>query len=196
MTRFGYVMTAYFATMATVITALIHPAPRLIWNASASVPVGLYRMQPVRTPNVGDLVAVAPPKWLAGYLAERHYLPLGTPLLKHVAAIAGQRVCRTGVRITVDGRHLGNAQPRDRSGRALPVWQGCRRVPRGAVFLMNHKVPDSFDGRYFGLLPAATIIGDLTPLWIPAGDGDAPTAARPGADPSPNHPARTTQQGA
>ncbi|MFA5964989.1 MAG: S26 family signal peptidase [Sphingomonas sp.] len=166
MTRFGYVMVAYFATMATIVTAFVHPSPRLIWNASASVPVGLYRMRPVLAPKVGDLVAVLPPKALAGFLAERHYLPRGVPMLKHVAGVSGQRVCRIGARITVDGKHLGDARKQDHLGRGLPVWTGCRVLTPGDVFLMNPDVPDSFDGRYFGPLPATTITGRLTPLWI------------------------------
>lgn len=166
MTRFGYVMVAYFATMATTVTAFIHPSPRLVWNASASVPIGLYRMRPMSPPKVGDLVAVMPPKALADFLAERQYLPRGVPMLKHVAAIAGQRVCRIGDRITVDGKHLGGARKQDHLGRALPVWRGCRVLARGDVFLMNPEVRDSLDGRYFGPLPAATVAGRLTPLWI------------------------------
>lgn len=166
MTRFGYVMVAYFATMATIVTAFIHPSPRLIWNASASVPVGLYWMRPVSSPKVGDLVAVLPPRALAGFLAERHYLPRGVPMLKHVAGVSGQLVCRNAYRITVDGKHLGDARDRDHLGRELPVWKGCRALARGDIFLMNPDVPDSFDGRYFGPLPATTITGRLTPLWI------------------------------
>ena len=38
MTRFGWVMTTYFSVVGIGATALFHPAPRLIWNASASVP--------------------------------------------------------------------------------------------------------------------------------------------------------------
>lgn len=166
MTRFGYVMAAYFATMATVITAFIHPSPRLVWNASASVPVGLYRMNKVSAPKVGDLVAIVPRGALAGFLAERHYLPRGVPMLKHVAGASGQRVCRIGRSITVDGKRLGDARKRDRVGRSLPVWSGCRVLGPGDVFLMNPAVTDSFDGRYFGPLPAASIAGRLTPLWI------------------------------
>lgn len=175
MSRFGYVMAAYVAAMATIITAFIHPLPRLIWNASASVPIGLYRLYAPSPPKVGEIVAVLPPKTLGAFLAERHYLPRDVPMLKHVAAIAGQRVCRAGTAITVDGRHLGDARSRDRLGRVLPVWNGCRRLAPGDVFLMNWDVPDSFDGRYFGPLPAATIIGRLSPLWIPrAGDRPRP----------------------
>ena len=173
MTRLGYVMVAYLATMATIVTAFIHPSPRLIWNASASVPVGLYRMCAVSAPKVGDLVAVLPPERLASLLAERHYLPRGVPMLKHVAGIAGQRVCRIGTGITIDGKHFGDARERDHLGRALPVWRGCRALSRGDIFLMNPDALDSFDGRYFGPLPATTITGRLTPLWITRKDDRA-----------------------
>jgi conjugative transfer signal peptidase TraF len=170
-------MAAYFAAMATIITAFIHPQPRLIWNASASVPVGLYRLRPSSSPKVGELVAVLPPKALGAYLADRHYLPLDVPMLKHVAAVAGQRVCRAGTRITVDGKYLGDARDRDRRGRALPIWDGCRSLSADDIFLMNPDVPDSFDGRYFGPLPTATIVGRLSPIWIPRADA-APKSTR------------------
>ena len=54
----------------------------------------------------------------------------------------------------------------DRQGRDLPAWQGCRIVAHGEMFLMNWRSDASFDGRYFGPLPASTIVGRATPLWI------------------------------
>ena len=37
---------------------------------------------------------------------------------------------------------------------------------------MNPGVKDSLDGRYFGVLPASSIIGRATPVWTDeAGDG-------------------------
>ena len=89
MTRFAYVMLAYFASMATIVSAFVHPSPRWIWNASASVPVGLYAARPAKSAKVGDLVSVEPPPALVALLATRHYLPRGLPLLKPVAAVAG-----------------------------------------------------------------------------------------------------------
>lgn len=165
MTRFGYVMSAYFASMATIVTVFVHPAPRLIWNASASVPIGLYSLRRGAPPRVGDLVAVQPPVALSVYMARRHYLPLGLPMLKHVAAQGGQRVCRIGERILVDGQLVGRALAHDRRGRPLPVWSGCKLLANGQVLVMNAKVPDSFDGRYFGMLPTSTIAGRMTPIW-------------------------------
>ena len=60
---------------------------------------------------------------------------------------------------------------RDRAGRDLPVWQGCRRIATGEVFLMNWQVNDSLDGRYFGLTSTDQIIGRAIPLWTDE-DGD------------------------
>ena len=169
MTRFGYVMTAYFTAMAIGVGSLFPPAPRLIWNASASVPVGLYGLHRAGRLHVGELVAIRPPEPLAGYMANRRYLPERVFLLKHIQALSGQTVCRTGAAVTVDGRAVGEALARDRMGRALPVWRGCRVIKRGEVFLMNRTPADSFDGRYFGSLPATIIAGEATPIWIRPG---------------------------
>ena len=60
---------------------------------------------------------------------------------------------------------MGRALDRDRSGRSLPIWRGCRIVADDEVFLMNWQSENSFDGRYFGPLPASTIVGRAIPLW-------------------------------
>jgi type IV secretory pathway protease TraF len=86
--------------------------------------------------------------------------------LKHVLALPGQSVCRSGRTISVDEITVDDALDRDRLGRSLPVWRGCRIVANGEVFLMNRQSVSSFDGRYFGLVPTSTIVGRLTPLWI------------------------------
>jgi len=74
--------------------AIADPLPRVIWNASASAPLGLYRIEPDRDPARGALVAVAPSKPLARWMTARGYLGRHVPLLKHVAAKPGQRVSR------------------------------------------------------------------------------------------------------
>jgi hypothetical protein len=45
----------------------------------------------------------------------------------------------------------------------LPSWQGCHRVRTDELFLLN-PTPDSLDGRYFGALPAAGLIGTAHPI--------------------------------
>ena len=114
---------------------------------------------------VTELVAIRPPEPLATFLADGGYLPRGMPMLKRVLALPGQTVCRDDLTITVDGIEVGEARERDSRGRPLPVWQGCRVVAEDEVFLMNWQSAGSLDGRYFGVLPTAAIIGRAEPLF-------------------------------
>lgn len=139
--------------------------PHYIWNASNSVPIGLYRVQPATRLIVTELVAVQPPDLLAAFLDLNGYLPIGVPMLKRVLALPGQTVCRNGLKITVDGIDVGEARERDGRNRPLPVWQGCRVIADGDVFVMNWQSADSLDGRYFGPLPATSVIGKAVPVW-------------------------------
>lgn len=164
MTRLDYAVLTTAAVSLLGVAAIASFAPRLIWNASASTPVGFYTIGDVGSLDVADLVAVDAPEPLATFLSDGGYLPRGVPLLKRVAALPGQRVCRTGLAITVDGLPMGDALDRDRRGRPLPVWQGCRLVANDELFLMNWQVRDSLDGRYFGPLPASAVIGRATSL--------------------------------
>lgn len=138
----------------------------LIWNASASVPLGLYWVERPTGLDIGELVAVMPPPPLAAFMVTRGYIGADVPLLKRVAGLPGQRICRSGATITVDDVVLGEALPRDRLGRDLPDWQGCRLLQDGEIFLMNREVQDSLDGRYFGPLPADSVIGMARPIWV------------------------------
>jgi conjugative transfer signal peptidase TraF len=162
--------TVAMAVAAIATTMDAGMTPRLVWNASASVPIGLYSVHPARHPIVAALAVAYPPEPLAGWLAQRHYLPRGVPLIKPVLALNGQTVCRVGPLITVDGRETGVAHEKDRSGRALPSWQGCRLIGHSEIFLMNPHEPASLDGRYFGPLPIASVAGLAEPLWTSAQD--------------------------
>jgi len=45
MTRFGFVINTYAATLFVGLTSTLPPGPKLLWNASASVPIGLYAVR-------------------------------------------------------------------------------------------------------------------------------------------------------
>ncbi|WP_372027398.1 S26 family signal peptidase [Tistrella mobilis] len=171
MTRLSYAIITTAAVSLLGVASIASFAPRLIWNASASTPVGFYTIGDVGDLDVTDLVAVDAPEPLATFLSDGGYLPRGVPLLKRVAAVPGQRVCRIGLAISVDDVPMGDALDRDRRGRPLPIWQGCRSVANGELFLMNWQVSDSLDGRYFGPLPTTVVIGRAIPLYTDE-DGD------------------------
>jgi conjugative transfer signal peptidase TraF len=173
MNRAAYVLMTTAASVGMALAVAVPTPLKLIWNISASVPVGLYSVEPADHLEITDLVAVMPPPPLAAFLIARGYLGEGAPLLKRVMGLPGQDVCRFSDAITVDGVPLGEALRRDRLGRDLPVWQGCKRIAPAHLFLMNPDVGDSLDGRYFGPIPATTVIGRAMPLLTDeAGDGN------------------------
>ena len=149
-------------------SASVGSQPLLVWNATASAPIGLYRVRPVgnRPLRIGELVLIRPDTASARLYAERGYLPVGVPLLKRVAAIAGQRVCEHGGVLSIDGRLVADALPTDGRGRPLVAWSGCRPLRDGELFVLMAEVPASLDGRYFGPTEDLSVVGGATPLWI------------------------------
>lgn len=169
-----FVLTGVGIASLGIAIPMVTDMPRvLIWNASASVPVGLYRIERGTSFARGDLVVVMPPDDLARFMASRGYLPSGVPLIKAIAALPGQEVCRDGVMISVDGAMVAEALERDRLGRDLPRWWGCRRIAGGEFFLLNAGIRDSLDGRYFGPMPANTVMGKALPVYTKSADVDA-----------------------
>src|SRR3954447_10820840 len=156
--RFIMLITTFVVAAALVTTIFLEPLPLYIWNASTSVPIGLYRLRAAKLFRVTELVAIQPPEPLATFLDLNGYLPAGVPMLKRVLALPGQTVCRSGLTISVDAIEMGEAQERDGRGRPLPKWRGCRVVGEGELFVMNWQSTNSLDGRYFGFLPASAII--------------------------------------
>lgn len=140
--------------------------PLLVWNASASAPIGLYRISAESHVQRGEMVVAWPPVAIRALAAQRHYLPLGVPLVKRVAAVAGDRVCALGATLFVDDTPVAVRLADDGARRPLPWWRGCGRLRRGAVLLLMTDRPDSFDGRYFGPVDETALLGRATPLWL------------------------------
>ncbi len=162
--------TRRIATTAVGIACLaatnaLPPAPRLVWNASASAPIGLYRVMPGASLARGDMVIAWAPAGPRALAARRHYLPSNVPLVKRVVAISGDRVCASGTRIFVAGRAVAERRVSDAAGRPMPWWHGCETLGDGALLLLMDRAA-SFDGRYFGPTSAPDVIGKATPLWV------------------------------
>ncbi len=131
------------------------PAPVLI-NESASLPRGVYVRLPGAAPARDTVVAVPQPSAVRAYLGQ-----LGMPddllLIKRVAAVGGDTVCRRDNQLVTPGRTLV-VQDRDRRGVALPTWRGCRRLGEEELFLLGD-TPSSFDSRYFGPISRSRVTG-------------------------------------
>jgi conjugative transfer signal peptidase TraF len=147
-----------------LLSAALPPAPRLVWNASASAPVGLYVVSPGAWVEPGDMVIARVPERFRRLAAERGYLPMNVPLVKRVAAYAGDEVCALGPQIFVNGRPITVRRAADREGRRMPAWSGCIRLHGRQLFLLMDN-PASFDGRYFGPTEDTDVIGKARLLW-------------------------------
>jgi len=142
------------AGLALLIEAsFVRPTPRLIYNASDSVPVGWYRIESTDVLHVGGIVLARLPAAPAAFAARRGYLPMGIPLLKRIGAMAPQVVCVRDSIVSID---------------SIPVavaWPQCRRLRAHELFLLSTTSPASFDSRYFGPVNASAVIGQARPLW-------------------------------
>ena len=163
--RIGRRMAAAGVGLGLVLlSAVLPPAPRLVWNASASAPQGLYTVTPGAWAEPGDMVIARVPLRYRELAAARRYLPMNVPLVKRVAAHAGDQVCASGRVIFVNARRVAERRATDRKGRPMPTWEGCTVLRGRQLFLlMDH--PTSFDGRYFGPTMAADVVGKARLLW-------------------------------
>ena len=138
-------VTVFFLTLGSLIAE--HTPALALVNESPSVPRGLYLRQPGGAPLRGAMVALPQPP-----IARRYLGALGMPgevlLIKRVAAVGGDAVCRQGSAVRTPGR-LAPVLDFDRRGAALPGWTGCRRLAADELFLLGD-TPGSFDSRYFG----------------------------------------------
>ena len=152
------------AVAAVILTLIAPPRPLLIWNVSRSAPIGLYVVGSDQPPAPGDMVAarLAPP-WRA-FASARRYLPANVPLIKRIAAAAGDRVCATGAGVAVNDIEVARRLDRDAAGRPMPHWSGCIVLGRGEHLLLMPG-PASFDGRYFGPTVEGDIVGEVHLLW-------------------------------
>lgn len=153
--------------VAIAVVSLVAPTkfdpPKLLWNASPSVPIGLY-MTVDQAPAKGHLAVIRLSDVAGAFASARGYLPAGALLIKPVAAASGDVVCRFGPLIKINARLRALAHGMDRRHRLLPRWRGCRYLTTSELFVLSH-VTGSFDGRYFGPIERGTVRGTGVPIW-------------------------------
>jgi conjugative transfer signal peptidase TraF len=163
--QIAVLLTVSFANVAMLIGFDIR-VPLVIYNASGSAPLGFYYLED-RLPARGELAVVKPPPLLELMIVARGILPPSVPLVKQVAAVGGDEVCRSNEpagTIAINGKVVAEVFDHEREGRRLPSWDGCIRLVDGEFFLLQPH-PYSFDSRYFGPVSRCDIAGVAHPLW-------------------------------
>ena len=150
---------------AITLSALVKPDIRLVYNPTESTPPGWYVVHPAARLEVGDYVIAQLPRDIAAFAAKRDYLPRHVPVLKRIAATAGQRVCVRDGTVLIDGAAVATTLTRDGRRRSLIAWPHCRKLETGELFLLNASAPSSFDSRYFGPIDVSFVRGRAFLLW-------------------------------
>ena len=141
-------------------------------NLTSSLERGFYIVS--RTPSA-NLVEFCPEGNAAIISLQRGYrTPGGTcpdggsPLMKPIAAVAGDHVEVTTNGIRVNGKPIQNsaAHIKDHRGRRLDPWpNGDYIVARGTLWVISDFNSWSFDSRYFGPIPTSIVQHRLRPIW-------------------------------
>ena len=163
--RRGPLVCAAIPVLALAVASTVSLPKKLVYNASASAPIGFYWLDDRRTKR-GDYVLAHVPERVRNLVEERAYLPVDVPLIKRAAGVDGDVICRWGETVSINGNPVARAEKADGLGRPLPDWQGCHILTEQTVFLLQDH-PQSFDGRYFGPVDRRLIIGRATMLRLP-----------------------------
>jgi conjugative transfer signal peptidase TraF len=140
-------------------------SPFLVYNPSPSAPIGFYKIEPAGEIRRGDLVFSNLPEDAEDLAAARGYLPKGVPVIKTVFALEGDYVCETGGRLSINENTVVSLRSTDNRGHPLPSpWSSCRPLAHREVLLLSDRIPDSFDGRYFGAVLDTDVLGKA--VWI------------------------------
>jgi conjugative transfer signal peptidase TraF len=138
-------------------------------NRTASMPMGLWHVVAKTSPyeRADTAEACLPGDWTVAYLRPGNCPGGKEPVLKVIAAVAGDTVEVDGNGLRVNGLLLENTRPLplDGAGRQLHAYPaGTYVVPVGEVWLVSQQ-PISFDSRYFGPIPASSIKGAAEAIW-------------------------------
>jgi len=165
--RLAWLPATAAGVLAAVAGLVFDPDARLIWNRTGSAPIGLYGLSDDPFTR-GAWVIVSARSGEADWAAARGYVGRDWPLIKRIAGLSGDEICRESSAVFVRGIHVAEALNADTLGRELPVWEGCKVLEADEVFLLNPH-PRSIDGRYFGPIKIGDLGGTLVLLWSPDG---------------------------
>ncbi len=168
------VAMAGIAIAAAVLVAVGNAFGVLISNTDSAAPAGVYRVVSGNFRR-GDLVAACLPIGIAEEGLSRGYLRTGAcagnaePVGKIVGALPGDVVEIEPGWVAVNGVRFKRSAvaARDSAGRPLRhVAWGSYRVAPGQLWLFGFNDRRSWDSRYFGPVPLASVRGEIKPVAV------------------------------
>ncbi|OAJ33836.1 S26 family signal peptidase [Piscirickettsia salmonis] len=151
--------------LTIIIVSLKNAGYGLVHQVTESMPIGWYWASPCKLPLThGERVLFSPPQPLKDYLVQHHWLGQNMSMMKQVYGVPGDFICRHANWLFINGQKTAYIQQEYAPGQALPQWQVCRIIPKNHYLLLALRVPNSFDGRYFGLIEQQQIFAKVKQL--------------------------------
>ena len=155
------------ALQLLLLTGSLRLPTLLYYNGSASEPTGWYLVVPwLRPLRHGDKVLLRVPPDMEAYAFGRGWMRSDEPMLKTVYGLPGDRFSIDAREIRVNGAAVGEIRASDSQGLPLPALRGDFAVPPEHILPLALNRPNSFDGRYFGAVPATLIRHRVIPLLL------------------------------
>jgi conjugative transfer signal peptidase TraF len=146
-----------------VVVLLKYSGFSIVFQESASMPVGYYFIYPSKTIEANNIVLIDISKKLSDFLISRGYLKGNKPLLKEVLAVPGDAVCFHESTVSVANKDFPLFKL-DKEGRVLPKIKYCSTLERDEYFVIGTASEHSFDSRYFGIINGDQILGKALKL--------------------------------
>jgi len=137
----------------------------LTYQISASMPRGFYLIKPAEKIKRGDIIVFYPPKKIATFLLQHKWIAPDKLLMKHVAAITGDYVCKHNATIFINHKKVAHITHYYAPGKPLPSKPFCTTLKKNQYLALSTKIKRSFDGRYFGPIDKKTIVGKAVKLF-------------------------------
>jgi len=163
--RFKPAFIAFGIVFSMAVISSAFERKLIIYNATNSLPVGLYYVVKKTHYQSGDIVCFPIPEHVKRMVSERKWLPENSYLLKKIIAVYGDYCCIDNYKYHVKNSY-GNIKLTDSSGRTMPEISLCKLLSINEFFVGDLDQERSFDSRYFGTININNIHGIARPLWI------------------------------
>jgi len=149
----------FIALLAVTIMSVKRLGYTVTYQATNSMPRGLYLIMPVKSIARGDIVVFYPPITIRDFLKQQHWLPYSGMIMKYALGLPGDYVCRRKDELWINKRKVAHIYYKTSSNLALPQQKFCGKLAENQYFLISLFVPNSFDSRYFGAIERKYISG-------------------------------------
>lgn len=148
----------------------------IVVNNTNSVQRGWW-VRTVGTPTYGDVILFDVPENVQAWIMHKeedgrytypkavHWLRTGGRILKPVAGIEGDTLCRDQENnVFINDVRLGTSILQDKNGLKLPFWDGCFKIEHGEYAVISH-TPESLDSMILGVVKRKDVVGRYVLLW-------------------------------